>query len=567
MGAEARIASRSAWSAPEEGAFLLRRILWCVDRLRAPLAAIGVDHARFRELLRVRILLTQRATSASSKAWGTAGAAIALLVSWFFGLVTGLTAVLTENGALWVAVSLSLSMLILAVLLFQVLAGILVDPTDIGVVAPHPIPDRTVFAVRLAEVSVYVLAYVASFTAGNLFLALFALPPLAVLFVYPILSLLAGVVTLGLVTALFAACLRLVGPTHFQRVTLWLQIVGGVSIFVGFQATRLVPREQWALWFEEHEGLRFLLPPLQYAELFAFASGAESRFPVAAGLAAVLAPAAALAVTFALASRYFVAGLQGTLGAPARRGGWERGLLGRAGAYLAGREERAGFDFALALSRREPHALRAVLPQLVMFQMMTLGAGFGLRRDLAYLLPASAGFLFMILPNVLLQSQGTPVPEARALFETLPLESEKAFLRGGVKALLAQWIGVPAVVLFAIQLWAAGPRALPRIVLAFALALAAALLFTRLFRLGVPFTQPIRVGEAGVANLGIILLMGLGMGALVGVHVALSLHALSLAGGIAGSGLLLALLWRRLGGLEVAPERRLHAERPRLWPE
>ncbi|HEX6885199.1 MAG TPA: hypothetical protein VF530_17625, partial [Planctomycetota bacterium] len=516
-----RAPAADPWSPRSEGAFLLRAVLWLAGRLRGPIAAFGVDFPRFRELLRTRVLLTQRTSGEAAKVWGQAGTALAIVMTFFFGLLTGLVAVLGEEGGPWVLVSLSSAMLMLAILLFQVLAAILVDPTDIQVVAAHPVTDRTVFAVRLAEVSAYVLVFVAAFAAGGMCLAVVALPPLAVLLVYPCLALCAGAVTLGAVTLLFALCLRIVGPTHFQRVALWMQILGGVALFLAFHGASRVHREQWELWLERYSDLRLLFPPVQYAELFTFASGASPTFPLGALLGAVLLPLAALALTFWLASRYFVAGLQGTLGAPAPRSAWPRGLLSRLGARLGGREERAGFDFTLALSRREPQFLRTVLPQLAMFQVMALGSAFGMRRELSFFVPFSAAILFVALPNVLLQSQGTATPEARVLFTTAPLESEDALLRGGIRALLLQWIGVPAVALFAVQLWFGGPGLLPRSVLAFELAFAATLVFARLFQVGLPFTRSIRVGETSAANFGMILATSLGMAVVCGLHALL----------------------------------------------
>lgn len=570
MGAEhvrLRRPPSSPWRAREEDGFLLRLVLRLAAGLRGPLVALGVDFPRFRELLRTRVVLTQRAGGESAGPWAAAGAALALVMTWFSGLGLGLVALLTEDGGLWALVSLALLMFLLAVLLLQVLVAILVDPTDIGVVAPHPITDRTVFAVRLAEVGAYVLVVVAAFVAGAVLLPLFALPPLAVLAVYPLLAMLAGVVTLGLVTLLFALCLRAVGPTHFQRVSLWLQIGAGAGMFVVLYGSRIVPREQWGLWMEEYGWLRAFLPPFQYAELFAWASGARADFPRTEALGAVLFPAAALALTFWLASRYFVAGLQGTLGASVRRAGWPSGLLVRLGARIASREEHAGYDFALALSRREPHLLRAVLPQLVMFQAMAIGSGFGLSRDLAFFIPFSSAFMLLVLPNLLLQAQSTSVPEARVLFVTAPLADEDAFLRGGVKALLAQWLGVPALVVLVIQLWAAGPGGLGRIALAFALVLVAALFFTRMFQLGLPFTRSIRVGETGAANFGILLLMGLALGGVGLAHFVLCLHPAGLWGGLAVCAGLAWVLWRRLGGLRVAADRRLLVPRSRLVVE
>ena len=547
------------WRSKEEGALSLGSVLWVVARLRWLISACGLDPALFRELLRVRVLLALRPSSSGSQAFAVAGVVIAVLGTWFFGLGTGLVALLSKKAVVWVVVSQSALLLLLAMLLFQQFAGILVDPTDIGVVAPHPVEDRTLFAVRLTEVGGLIAIFAVSFTAGSVFLAVFALKPLAVLLVYPVLSFLCAATTLGLVAFSFAACLRLVGPTHFQRVTLWGQILGGVLVFLGFQLPRLVHREQWGLWLDRLQGLRFLWPPFQYAEVFAWASG-ERALPVVPALAAVLVPLVALALTFWLASRYFVAGLQGTLGAPRPRATWERGpltsLLWGLGARLKLCEERAGFEFTQALARREPQFLRAVLPQLLMFQVMALGMGFSW-RERGLFLPMSAGFLFLVLPNVLLQSQGTAAPESRELFLSAPLEDEAALLRGGVKALLLGWIGLPALVLFGIQMCIAGPRALPQSLLALELSFAAALIFTRFFQLGVPFSRPIRTGSASTANLGIILTMGFALGILVLIHWLLALHPLSLGTGIVALAALNVFLWRRLSSLRVPRDRSL----------
>src|SRR5262245_53561655 len=169
-----------------------------------------------------------------------------------------------------------------------------------------------------------------------------------------------------------------------------------------------------------------------------------------------------------------------------------------------------------------------------MFQVMALAMGFR-HHESTYFLPMSAGFLFMVLPNVLLQAQGTPTPEARELFVSAPLEDEAALLRGGVKGLLLAWIGLPALALLGLQVCIAGPGVLPRCVLALELSIAAALVFTRFFQLGVPFSRPIRTGGTGAANFGIILLMGFAFGILVGIHALFCLHPLALGAGIVAS--------------------------------
>ena len=545
MGAEARARRGNPWSTVEERTLLARVILWLVDVLRAPVTAFGVEHRVFRELLRVRVVLGIRPSKTAASVMGTAGAALVVTMVWFTGIGTGIVALTVKNPVIWVTVSLSVLMFLLAMLLFQVVAGILVDPTDIGVVAAHPIRDRTVFAVRLAEAGLHVLVISAAFAAGNVMIAVFGQPPLAVLLVFPVLTLLAGATTLGLVALMFAVILRIVGPTHFQRVTLWAQIVGGALFLASGQLPRLVPRGQWGLWKDQLQELRFLWPPFQYAEVFELALGRAALAEPLAVVAAFLLPAAVLAATFALASRYFVAGLQGTLGAPRPRAAWPQGLVDSIGRRLVSGVERHGYDFTAALSRREPGFLRGVLPQLAMFQVMSLGMSFSLNRDSRLFIPFSAAFLFMVLPNVLTQAQSTATPDARTLFSNAPLADEGAFLRGGVKALLVQWFALPALLLVCVQLLVVGLEALPRIVLAFA----------RHYRLRLFFTLPVRVGEGGSANLGLVILSGFAMLLLVGAHFALSLHPLALAGGIVLTAGLLRVLWRRLEGMRPVKER------------
>ena len=245
---------------------------------------------------------------------------------------------------------------------------------------------------RLAEAGLHVLVISAAFAAGNVMIAVFGQPPLAVLLVFPVLTLLAGATTLGLVALMFAVILRIVGPTHFQRVTLWAQIVGGALFLASGQLPRLVPRGQWGLWKDQLQELRFLWPPFQYAEVFELALGRAALAEPLAVVAAFLLPAAVLAATFALASRYFVAGLQGTLGAPRPRAAWPQGLVDSIGRRLVSGVERHGYDFTAALSRREPGFLRGVLPQLAMFQVMSLGMSFSLNRDSRLFIPFSAAF-------------------------------------------------------------------------------------------------------------------------------------------------------------------------------
>ncbi len=558
----------SPWRSREDASLLLGSVLWVTDRLRAPLAASGVDYPMFRELLRTRVLLALRPSTTASSAAGVTGIVIVVLMSWLAGLASGLLALISHEPGLWPGVQLSILLLLHVFFLLQALVGMLIDPDDVRVLAPHPVTDRTLFAVRLAHVFAFLLVISAGFVAGNVALAVFRQPVLPTLLVYPLLAGLTTLVALGGVALFFTLLLRLVGPTHFQRIALWAQIGSAVLLVVGMQVlARVLPEELLQRAWEARTAWKLAWPPAQCAAAYDFVAGDHSRENVLGLVLALLTPAAALIVTLQLASRSYVAALEGKLdlGRPARTA-WSRGMLARLAQRLRlGREQRAAFDFALALSRREPHVLRTVLPQFVSFQAMAVAMGLGTigrhgprGLGIGFYECYSAGLLALAVPNILTMCQGTPTPEARWVFQSTPVSDEAELVRGSTKGLLVGWVGAALLVVGVVQVLVAGVAELPRIALALELAAVLALVMSRFFALGVPFTREVRKAE-GLENLGIVMGSMLGLGALGGLHWALSLHWIALALGLVAGALAIVHLWRALDRMKIAEDRRLTA--------
>lgn len=427
------------------------------------------------------------------------------------------------------------------------------------VLAPHPVPDRTLFAVRMAQVFAYLLLLTSGFTAGNVLLAVFGQPVLPVLLVFPLLAVLTTVVALGGVALFLAALLRLAGPALFQRVSLWTQVASAALLMLGMQlGPRLVPEETAKRVWESESAWKLLWPPVQGARVFELAAGDWSARNLV-GLACALAtPALALFVTLRLASRSYVAALEGTLELGGRRARWPRGIVARLAPFLArSREQRAGIDFTLVLSRREPHVLRAALPQFFSFQVLAMTMeGVRERGDPGVFLCVSAGLVALIVPTLLELCQGTPEPEARWVFQTAPVADEAELVRGGVKGLLLGWYGVALALVALAQLVFAGPGAWPEILLALELSLIVALSFAHRFALGVPFTRDIRkIG--GLENLGLIMAMFLALGAVGALFWALTRHPLVLAAGVVAAAFVIRLQWRGLDSMRAAPGRKL----------
>jgi ABC-2 type transport system permease protein len=550
----------SPWRTPEESSLLLAAIRFTVRRFGWLLRAYRIDEEVLHEILRARVLIGLRTQATQGDSSGVTGLVLTILACMLAGLLTGVIAIGSSSAELWIVASQSGLLFLLWMGLVTQFATLLVDPADVGMLAPHPVEDRTLFAARLVHVLALLLIFSVSFTAANMFLALFGKPPLAVLLVVPLLSLLCSFVALGSVALPMALLLRIVGPAHFQRLSLWLQILAAAFAFGGYQLVlQLVPHEAFERLWQEQRWLFEFWPPLQYAALFDLACGAWTRSNVILTAIALLTPVLAFAITFQLASRYFVAGLEGTLaGGRTRRASWTRGWAQTIEERSGGsRERRAGFDFALALSRREPVFLRAILPQAIGFQFMALAMLEPMHKAPAVFLAISPTLLALTLPTLLEVSQSTPVPEARWIFLAAPMESEDELLRGGIRGLFFGWWTPIVIVLAAIQLSFVGWSWWPQVLLAHLSTLCMALAFARYFRLGIPFTRPPQSTVGAFDNVGLILLMFLASAVVVGLQFLLSLVPGGVWIGLAAASLLTWLTWRALQRIHISPIRRL----------
>jgi hypothetical protein len=410
-------------------------------------------------------------------------------------------------------------MFLLALNLLSTLTSVLLDPLDLRVLVPHPVPDRTLFAVRLAHLGVHVAVLTGSFAAGGAVLASFRQPLHAALFVYPLVCGLAATTTTGVVALLFVALLRVVGPGRFQGVSLWVQAAGGVVLIGTMQlAPRLFDLDAMAAFLAEHPVLARGFPPLQYAAIYDLACGRA-----ASGTAALLGlstPILALAATFLLASRGFVAGLSAEIGVgPRRSRAWSRGPFGLLGRWTSRtRAELAGFGFAHALSRREPGFVRGALPQIVLYLCMGASNLFRSREDPT----ASAfatGILFFSLPMMLEFCQSSQHAEASWILDALPVQRSREVLHGAVRALLAGWMVPALLVLLALELALFPVASWPLVFLTAEIGLAASLFIVAMSDLPIPFTAPPRE-RRGCFQLPLLILQMVSVGILLGIAVA-----------------------------------------------
>lgn len=502
------------WRSRSESSLLIAAGLRAAELARGPLRAFGVEPDQFRELLRVRLVLELR--SSGNLGLGSVGIILGVLFFWPTGILAGVAALLIEDPMPWIAGSQAFLMVTLGMLLLMQYASILVDPTDVAVAASRPVADRTLFAARIAHLTLYVTSLSAIFASGSIMLGVFGQPWWAVLLVYPLVTALSTALTVGLVAGLFALILRVFGPRLFQRATLWIQVALFTVLMGGGQAVQFLKGTGFGAWLEQLgqiEWLRFWLPPFHYAGLFDLVVGDVTRANlIHAGLAFLL-PALALWITLRLASRYFVQGLEGGLEmGRTPRSGWRAGWASRLGALACrSRAERAAYDLAVAYSRRDPIFLRQGLPGLIAFPIV--GGVLSIQmRDTPWALGAASFMALMAFPSVLEAARYTQHPEARWSYWMGTASSPSELLRGAIKGLFLGSLLPMCLLLAVVALAIHGFDRLFEAVVAIELVALVMLRFTLGWFHGMPFTLKHNMSDVNWANVPLVFgVMGCGL--------------------------------------------------------
>ena len=288
--------------------------------------------------------------------------------------------------------------------------------------------------------------------------------------------------------------------------------------------------------------------------------GTVGASSIAGAALAVLGPLLLLGFAIQLASRHFVAGISGDLTFEITRDrGWSAGPFVRLGRLLVReREERAGYEYCLALSRRDPQFLRTSLPQLIGMQVMGLAMVLNLsdigdvgpqeaRWALSIGLPTALGFLLMAVPSLLEMSQFSKDAEARWAFQVAPIENAGAILSGALKALTLGLVAPVAVFELAVIPILLGAEQFGPTLLALQLTSAIAFAMVRRMQLTLPFTRVRRgTGRQGFANCGVMFVMMMLLGAMVVVHLLLTWNVFVMWVAIAALVPVVAHLWRDL---------------------
>ncbi|MCC7014660.1 MAG: hypothetical protein IT454_19015 [Planctomycetes bacterium] len=547
------------WSSRKSSSFLVNATLWAADRSRRWIELAGIDFAVFRVVLEQRVRMGTEAKFGGQPGAMTVGLGM-ILVGFALvmaGLGSGVAALVTRQPTLWMWIGQGAWIFMLTSLCVNYFANVLLDPSDIGVLASRPVGDRTIVGSRFAEVLLpTALLALCAASAPTVFGA-FTLHPLGALVAFPLATLSSGLVVLAGMTLVVALALRVVGPVRFQRVMFWLQLAAAISIGAGPQlANRVIPMGTLTEAYSTHPWLAWVNPIEHHLALYALLGGDfESRTLTLAALVFVL-PVALGGLAFALLRQDFIAALadRGELVRSARRG-FRPSLFARVGSVVCrSKAARAVFGFTLALTRRERPYLRTVVPMaattLVMAVVLTRPRASG---TAAPMLVAGCLYYLAILPTFVYGvARVSEHAEARWWFDALPFSEPSAALEGGAKAILcgtllpiAAFACVAASSCFESLAWRDG-------LLVFVALAALDCVSARFFMRKIPFsTAPsLQIHYRDLVTTFAILAV---IGLLVFVHWLSTLHFAVWAAALALYAVAFALGWRALARLTPAP--------------
>lgn len=433
-------------------------LLRITDLLRPLYRLRGVDYPVFRHLLWAKLVLDGRRFGRDRGQVGmmrNVGFLGMLGLYCSLSLFVGLFLVDGEEPFTDATVMMSFAVFMIALPLLLDFSAVLLDTSDVSVLAPLPVDGATLLAVRTTHISLYLVLIAASASSGLLLGGLRWYSPPAHLLATSLCVALVTVFTFSCVVLVIVVALRRVNLSRFKNGMVWVQVATLGCVYFGSQLMPMVAvRAADEGWFERAPWLLALYPPAWFGGLYRTLVAGPA--PVDALLAplAIAAPIG-LGVASALVARGgFVQRLAALAEARGSAEGRQRsrGLAGRIGRRWARvGAERAGYCFFLDACAGERQFKLRIAPVLfipvfgVLIPLAT-GGERALERVLDRV-PYLCLLPVMLVPLVFGAARFSEFFEARWCFDCLDKRELKSFARGVMKAVAARFMVLPLLLL------------------------------------------------------------------------------------------------------------------------
>ena len=258
--------------------------------LRRVCSLLHVDEIQFRALFRIHLLLDFRATrlrgSARRRSQVTSFL-ISLIFYFLVGLFTAFSGLRLFNLFGFGFLTLSVSMVLVAMAIIIEFNEIIMNPEDGEILAHRPVDSRTYFWVKMANLLFYVTAFGLALNLPPAFVGL-AYPGAPFYFpvVYLAVAWLAHATTAFAMVLLYSFLVRWLNYERLKDVLAYVQVVFSFVVFLGYQfLMRLMPQmhktELSGLWL-------YLVPPAWFAGWIGLLTSPQFQFELFAALAVFL---------------------------------------------------------------------------------------------------------------------------------------------------------------------------------------------------------------------------------------------------------------------------------------
>ncbi len=501
-------------------------VLWIIGRFGWLLSPFGIDRCQFDAILRVKLTLDDRRSLSGLYGPGKK-ANRALLFTFIFylflGVIVGSCVLFIESALASMTIFFTFLMFMVGMSLIADFTTVLFDTADSTILLARPVDGRTLLAVRIAHVSVYLAIHAFGLAACTFVTGTIALHPLfAPLFA--VMLVLALCIVVFLVHSFYLVAMRLFDVERFRDIIVYFQIGLSLAVFGAFQVLpRLVDMgdvdalridDSWVVW---------VWPPAWMAAPFDLLAGRIGPLQIVLTVAAVVVPTAGLILVVRVLAPGFTRTLveeekdkakpsPKTLAAstgnrPSRR---LRRLKG------PDREERAHFDLIRSLLARDRAFKLATYPSFAIVLFVAchpLYSGVESFADTLRNLPQTKNHLFflycpcVLVPTALFQVRYSKQYQAAWIYAALPLTRSGAIVMATLKAVMFRLVApfFSALSLVVLALW--GVAILPDIILAGLILILFSFVCASTLGWELPFSRQRIARDAGGQSVKMILFM------------------------------------------------------------
>jgi ABC-2 type transport system permease protein len=486
--------------------------------------ALGIDTVKLKSILTFKLIMDDRQPfglgnwqqakkeePVSNATW------LAIGIYALMGVMMMLIFILGASTLMQFTIFFAIFLVMATLAIVVDFSRVLIDVRDNYILLPKPINDRTFLASRILHITIHISKMVIPFSLPAAVVVLISYGIIGFL-AFLLVLIFATLFSLLLINVTYLAILKFSKPEKFKSIINYLQIGITIAIFGGYQ---LIPRLISKSMLEQVDLSTVFwvnaIPPFWFAALWELIAKQSFHFNIVLGsLLAIVIPVMGIYLVIKVFAPSFNKKLSlitgsGEMKSTLTKEGKIKRALGDmiSSVITTSGPEKMGFDFVWRMMLRSREFKMMVYPAIGYFIVLVVVfiiQGGGLNPDNFRLSNPGNNFgklAMLYFPALLMMSaittfHLTPLWKGSWIYEMSPTEHPGKIISGGIKAVIAQFMLIPFLLLgvfgFAINGW----MFFPVLLMAISLQIMIAYIIHFTYPDYLPFSQPF-VGSGGDA--------------------------------------------------------------------